>query len=69
MWIQEEPENMGAWTFIMRMFMTHAKTSEIRLSYIGRPESASPATGFSKAHAQQQQAIIEKLFLKSSVKI
>jgi 2-oxoglutarate dehydrogenase E1 component len=68
-WIQEEPENMGAWTFIMRMFMTHAKTSEIRLSYIGRPESASPATGFSKAHAQQQQAIIEKLFLKSSVKI
>ncbi len=68
-WVQEEPENMGAWTFIMRMFMTHAKTSEIRLSYIGRPESASPATGFSKAHAQQQQAIVEKLFLKSSVKI
>ncbi|MFI5149333.1 MAG: 2-oxoglutarate dehydrogenase E1 component [Bacteroidia bacterium] len=68
-WVQEEPENMGAWTFMMRMFMTHSETADIRLKYIGRTESASPATGFSKAHAQQQMAIVEKLFENSKVKI
>jgi 2-oxoglutarate dehydrogenase E1 component len=67
-WVQEEPENMGAWTFMTRMFRNHKPTADILLRYIGRPESASPATGFNKAHAQQQQAIVEKLFEKSLVK-
>jgi 2-oxoglutarate dehydrogenase E1 component len=63
-WVQEEPENMGAWTFMMRMFMIHDETNQIRLKYIGRNESASPATGFSKSHIQQQQNIVDKLFEK-----
>ncbi len=67
-WIQEEPENMGPWTFMFRMFRKHKATSAIHLNFIGRPESASPATGFNKAHAQQQQAIIDKLFEKTLVK-
>jgi 2-oxoglutarate dehydrogenase E1 component len=67
-WVQEEPENMGAWTFITRMFRNHETTAAIHLRYIGRPESASPATGFNKAHLQQQQGIVDKLFEKSLVK-
>ncbi|MDP2089524.1 MAG: 2-oxoglutarate dehydrogenase E1 component [Flavobacteriaceae bacterium] len=57
-WAQEEPENMGAWTFIYRTFR------EVQLKYIGRDESASPATGYSKMHARQQQNIIDSVFLK-----
>ncbi len=67
-WVQEEPENMGAWWFMLRTFMAHESTSSIRLRYLGRHESASPATGFSKAHAQQQQAIVDQLFEKTLVK-
>ena len=63
-WVQEEPENMGAWAFIIRMFMKHIETQGIQLKYIGRSEGASPATGFAKSHVQQQQAIINKVFEK-----
>ncbi len=63
-WVQEEPENMGAWAFIIRMFMKHTQTQGISLKYIGRSEGASPATGFAKSHVQQQQAIINKVFEK-----
>ena len=63
-WVQEEPENMGAWAFIIRMFMKHIETQGIQLKYIGRSEGASPATGFAKSHLQQQQAIINKVFEK-----
>lgn len=57
-WAQEEPENMGAWAFIYRAFQ------DIKLKYIGRNESASPATGYSKMHTQQQQHIIDSVFEK-----
>ncbi len=67
-WIQEEPENMGAWSFMLRTFMKMPATSGVKLKYIGRHEGASPATGFNKSHIQQQQAIIDKLFEKVFVK-
>src|SRR5438270_4022824 len=52
-WLQEEPRNMGAWTFVERQWRdTRA------LRYIGRPERASPAEGWSEAHATEQQRII-----------
>jgi 2-oxoglutarate dehydrogenase E1 component len=54
LWVQEEPENMGAWSFILRMF-------PVKLKFIGRNESASPATGYAKTHAQQQQSIVDRL--------
>jgi 2-oxoglutarate dehydrogenase E1 component len=66
-WAQEEPENMGAWAFIMRMFMKTEETSSVQLKYIGRNENASPATGFSKSHAEQQQGILDKIFVKQLV--
>lgn len=66
-WAQEEPENMGAWAHIVRMFMKHEALKDVRLNYVGRLEGASPATGFSKSHAQQQQAIVDALFTSSLV--
>jgi len=67
-WVQEEPENMGAWSFMLRMFMYHPATAATRLRYIGRHEGASPATGFNKAHLQQQQTLLDQLFEKTLVK-
>lgn len=66
-WAQEEPENMGAWAHIVRMFMKYDELKNIRLNYIGRGEGASPATGFSKTHNAQQQAIVDALFAQSLV--
>jgi 2-oxoglutarate dehydrogenase E1 component len=55
-WAQEEPANMGAWSFILRNF----KDDNILL--VARPESGSPATGSSRLHAMRQRKIVEKSF-------
>ena len=60
-WAQEEPENMGAWTYLLRVFR------DLQLKYIGRPESASPATGSHEQHEKEQQAIINKVFTLSAI--
>lgn len=67
-WAQEEPENMGGWVHVMRMFTKYDKLDKIKLKYIGRSDNASPATGFSKVHAEQQQALIDKLVQPQLVK-
>ncbi len=56
LWVQEEPVNMGAWTFL------HHNFKEVPLKIIARPASGSPATGSSKFHAIRQQKIIDKTF-------
>lgn len=61
-WVQEEPENMGAWTHILRLFR------EVPLQYIGRKASGVTATGSSVRHGITQKMIFEKLFEKSAVK-
>ncbi len=63
-WVQEEPQNMGAW---MRMAMDLAPLVERlfpgqRLRYIGRPASASPATGSYLQHEREQQRLLEEAF-------
>lgn len=55
-WVQEEPFNMGGWTFMLRMY------SEQPLEVIARRSSASPSTGFAKIHAQEQAEIIRRAF-------
>ncbi len=55
-WVQEEPENMGAWGFLKR------KWNEVELQLVSRPESATPATGFHKQHHQEQDELIENAF-------
>jgi len=56
-WLQEEPRNMGAWTFVEgRLRALLGPERELR--YVGRPELASPAEGWSDAHAAEQHRII-----------
>ena len=60
-WCQEEPENMGAWTFMDRRIEGVLKTLDIqakRPDFVGREEAASPATGLAKVHQQQQDALV-----------
>jgi 2-oxoglutarate dehydrogenase E1 component len=61
-WVQEEPLNMGAWTYLLRT------VRDIPLQEVGREESASPATGSPKVHQRQQREILEKAFDRVSVK-
>jgi 2-oxoglutarate dehydrogenase E1 component len=61
-WVQEEPENMGAWDFIQRMW----KGRDIKC--IARKESASPATGSHRQHEKEQRELIRKVFEKIMVK-
>ena len=55
-WVQEEPENMGAWSSV-RPRIRAVSGREPR--YVGRSERASPAEGFAGKHALRQQAVIE----------
>ncbi|MGZ4060715.1 MAG: 2-oxoglutarate dehydrogenase E1 component, partial [Bacteroidia bacterium] len=64
LWVQEESENMGAWSYIHRTF---EKLNLPAVKYIGRHESASPATGYSKLHTQQQQSIVDAVIEKQKV--
>jgi 2-oxoglutarate dehydrogenase E1 component len=57
-WVQEEPENMGPWPFISRIF----RKSDFNFDVISRKPSSSPATGFAKQHLAEQAAIVAKAF-------
>lgn len=58
-WVQEEPENMGAWPYLLRRLR---KTVFSGIEVISRKESSSTATGFAKQHADQQAYILAKAF-------
>jgi 2-oxoglutarate dehydrogenase E1 component len=58
-WVQEEPENMGAWPYLLRKLR---KTIFGDIELISRKESSSTATGFAKQHADQQAYILAKAF-------
>ena len=65
-WCQEEPENMGAWSFVEKYInwtlnLIGAKSKKVQ--YVGRKSSASTATGYLKKHVQQQDEIISKVLL------
>jgi 2-oxoglutarate dehydrogenase E1 component len=55
-WVQEEPENMGAKRFVIRHLR---RELGIEADAVARPESASPATGSMKVHQQEQERILE----------
>jgi 2-oxoglutarate dehydrogenase E1 component len=60
-WCQEEPENMGAWSFVDRRIervLHRLEMKSYRPVYIGRDEAASPATGLAKTHMAQQARIV-----------
>jgi len=60
-WVQEEPENMGAWSFVIPRLAgrTSAQGRKLPLRYAGREASASPATGFQKTHELEQTLLID----------
>lgn len=60
-WCQEEPANMGAWSYLLRTF------KEVPLTLIARPESASPATGSHQQHEKEQEALINRVFSRTMV--
>ncbi|HEV3472672.1 MAG TPA: hypothetical protein VG408_05635, partial [Actinomycetota bacterium] len=60
-WVQEEPRNMGAWTFVHHQ-LADELSGRIELSVASRPESASPATGSQTIHQQEQEELIEEAF-------
>jgi 2-oxoglutarate dehydrogenase E1 component len=60
-WCQEEPENMGAWSFVDRRIekvLLHLDMKVRRPAYVGRDAAASPATGLAKAHMAQQARVV-----------
>ena len=56
-WVQEEPQNMGPWTFIQPN-LSEVVPKELKISYFGRPKRSSPATGDPVIHKQEQSMII-----------
>ena len=68
-WCQEEPENMGAWHFIDRRIektlsgIGDVKMKASRPIYVGRPESASTATGLFKRHVAEQEKLVNQALL------
>jgi 2-oxoglutarate dehydrogenase E1 component len=61
-WCQEEPKNMGSWTFIepyLEWVLSHIDAKSKRVRYAGRPASASTATGLMSKHVAQLEAFLE----------
>lgn len=56
-WVQEEPQNMGAWQY-MTAYLRRLAPKHASVRYIGRPEHASPASGFQQVHVFEQQSIV-----------
>lgn len=62
-WCQEEPKNMGSWTFInerLEDVLADANIKVKRAKYVGRPEAASPATGVHSRHVEEQQKLVNE---------
>ena len=58
-WLQEEPENMGAWSFVHARL--HAALPEhVRLRHVSRGESASPAIGSAALHQLEQADLLQR---------
>jgi len=60
-WLQEEPENMGAWQF-MRPLLEGLIGDRCPLRYVGRARSASPSEGSAAWHHANQQKLIQQAF-------
>jgi 2-oxoglutarate dehydrogenase E1 component len=61
-WVQDEPCNMGAGNFVTPRMQKLMEGKKLRYDFIGRAESASPATGSHKAHVLEQQQILLQAF-------
>jgi 2-oxoglutarate dehydrogenase E1 component len=60
-WVQEEPRNMGAWSYL-RANLGDRLLERFPLTAVSRPESASPATGSHNAHKHEQERLVSEAF-------
>ena len=58
-WCQEEPRNMGPWTYVLQRFGDRARS----IRYCGRSESSSPATGSYRRHVAEQEWLVNRALL------
>ena len=61
-WCQEEPQNMGAWSFVaprIEAVLERIGMRQTRPTYAGRPAAASPATGLYQQHVREQTSLVE----------
>jgi 2-oxoglutarate dehydrogenase E1 component len=65
-WVQEEPENMGAW-YYLRPLLEKILAGKASLEYIGRPPSTSPAEGSGALYAVNQKAIVARAFQSKKI--
>lgn len=61
-WVQEEPQNMGAWKYMLPFLRRKITNYQNPIHYIGRKRNSSPAEGSSSMHKVNQQLIIEQAF-------
>ena len=61
-WVQEEPENMGAWSFVEHR-VWRIKEQGYDLRQVARVESGSPATGSKTVHDQEHAVLMDKTFV------
>lgn len=67
-WIQEEPENMGAWPY-MKLRFGELLSERFRFRRLSRAESASPSTGSLNAHKLEQSELLEAAFADLQVPV
>jgi multifunctional 2-oxoglutarate metabolism enzyme len=60
-WVQDEPENMGAWPF-MHLRLHRLLRDDYELRHVSRYESASPATGSAAVHEREQEDLLDRAF-------
>jgi 2-oxoglutarate dehydrogenase E1 component len=61
LWVQEEPKNMGAWTFV-RPRLEEITDGEVQITYIGKPARPSPAQGSARFHREEHAGIVRAAF-------
>jgi 2-oxoglutarate dehydrogenase complex dehydrogenase (E1) component-like enzyme len=61
-WVQEEPENMGAYTFIHTQLHSFRLPQGVRFGHVSREESGSPAAGSATVHEREQQDLMKRAF-------
>ena len=60
LWVQEEPENMGAWDFVRPSL--EGLVGQRRMAVLARPRSSSPAEGSAARHAKNQAQLLARAF-------
>jgi multifunctional 2-oxoglutarate metabolism enzyme len=63
-WVQEEPQNMGAWGSLERAIGL-SRPAQVQWEYIGRPRRASPSEGYAGSHQLEEERIVDEAFATS----